>query len=162
MTSLTRGARPGDIPGQMSLSPAFCGARVSLAFIFCVVLCRSLFPFFCQGIVYPSSIYGFWVLHWYLLSTPLVSPSCSWKKRTKAKIIRISFCTCDWMIIYSYNFHFTLAITTCKEFKVDKRGIQVLVNIHHIEDDRHVSVREVEDINTWLGLGLVNQELVLR
>ena len=56
------------LPGHMSSPPVFSGVRVARSLVFCVVFCRSLFVFFSfvHYVVCPSSIYGCWLLLWYV------------------------------------------------------------------------------------------------
>jgi hypothetical protein len=57
--------------GTVSLTvfiPVFIGVRVAQFFVFCVMFCRSLFVLFSfdHSVAWPYSIYGLWLLLWYL------------------------------------------------------------------------------------------------
>jgi hypothetical protein len=58
------------LPEHMSSSPVFSGVRVTRSLVLCVCFadrCLSFCTFsFCHCVVCPSSIYGFWLLLWYL------------------------------------------------------------------------------------------------
>ena len=59
-----------NIPHQLSSHPIFSGVHVAQSLFLCLVFCRTLFfrlsLFFWTCIVYPSSVYGFWLTLWYL------------------------------------------------------------------------------------------------
>ena len=50
--------------------PVFSSVRVTRSFVFCVMFCRSLSSVICFSLGHcvacPSSIFGFWLLLWYL------------------------------------------------------------------------------------------------
>ena len=58
------------LPEHLSSSPVFSGGCVTRSLVLCVCFvdrCLSFYPFsFRHFVVCPSSIYGFWLLLWYL------------------------------------------------------------------------------------------------
>ena len=70
-TDVTSGAGTTCFSRVAEFTTVFCGNRVALSLVFCVVICRLLFVLFCplsfvHCIICSSSNYDFWLLLWYL------------------------------------------------------------------------------------------------